>query len=230
MSELTCFIDTHVREVDQNVWGAVPVLQRGMLRNPDRLLSPQDIDRILNGASAPEQPFYLVRNQEMPDPTEYPTRGAVDRLMRDGYTAVMPALQRHTPAIADLCADVMARSAVPSFGGAYMTPPKSQGFKLHWDLGSVTVLQIEGSKKWTLARPVITDEAELAIPWSVRGFSDEEQARPPYRVVTLRKGDVLFIPRAWVHAAQATNEASVHVSIGALHEGIDLDSCSTVFP
>jgi hypothetical protein len=38
------------------------------------------------------------------------------------------------------------------------------------------------------------------------------------------------VPRGWVHAARATSEQSVHVSIGALHKGIDLDSCSTVYP
>lgn len=230
LGTLASFIAEQVNAVSRDPWEARPILRRNMVVGTDKLFNRADIDRILDQAGSDPLPFYLVREQHMPSKNDYPTRADVDRMYADGHTAVAFGIQRHTPAIAQLCQAVMGLTGIPSFGGAYITPPTSQGFKPHWDLGSVTVIQTHGSKDWVIGRPVITTDQEMNIPWSVRGFSEAEQARPPHSIITLEQGDVLFLPRAWVHSARATGEASVHVSIGALHKGIDLDSCRTVFP
>ena len=38
---------------------------------------------------------------------------------------------------------------------AYITPPENQGFAAHYDTHDVFVLQVAGSKRWTIHAPVL---------------------------------------------------------------------------
>jgi hypothetical protein len=87
----------------------------------------------------------------------------------------------------------------------YITPPWSQGFALHSDDHHVLVLQISGTKEWTLAASMLILEERHGM------IVQTPQAT---RAVVLHAGDMLYIPTGLQHKAIAQREASIHLSIG----------------
>jgi hypothetical protein len=108
----------------------------------------------------------------------------------------------------------MADLGHPVQVNAYVTPPQSQGFSAHYDVHDVFVLQVAGQKRWTIHAPVRTaplrDEA-----WADRRAAVEQAATgDPLLEVTLRPGDALYLPRGFLHAAQALGDTSAHLTVG----------------
>ena len=97
----------------------------------------------------------------------------------------------------------------PTQVNAYVTPPESQGFVTHYDEHDVLILQIRGSKIWHLY-----DGTDVAPHEMRRREPVAMAALPSPTDVRLEAGDVLYLPRGRVHAAEATSEV-----IGPLDPG-----------
>lgn len=234
-SPLINFASREVMKAGEDPWAAEPRVMRRLVAAPRELLSLVDLASLLNRAGDDPLVATVVQNHRVVPQHRYPDRNSLNAFLDSGATVTFAALQRRLPVIREVCTQLQTATDVPSFGTAYLTPRNSQGFEAHWDLGSVIVVQIMGTKTWELRRPVITTKAELAVPYSARpdsvnGFREGELDGEPHSIVTLEPGDTLFVPRAWVHSARATDQESLHVSFGALHRGIDLASCYTVYP
>jgi bifunctional lysine-specific demethylase and histidyl-hydroxylase NO66 len=92
---------------------------------------------------------------------------------------------------------------------AYFTPPESQGFVAHFDDHDALIVQLEGSKIWHLYEGIDVPPHEMA------GHPSFTPADLPTPVdVLLETGDVLYVPRGRVHAAESTSELSAHMTIG----------------
>jgi hypothetical protein len=99
----------------------------------------------------------------------------------------------------------------------YATPPHAQAVHAHADDRDVFVVQLEGKKTWVVY-------ADPPVPYP----NNDEQAGKAFalaeafevtapRVVetTLRRGDVLYVPRGFVHAATCGEDASLHATVAA---------------
>ena len=76
------------------------------------------------------------------------------------------------------------------------------------------VLQIDGEKEWTIHAPVL-DAPLRSQPWTERRTAVEAEAvRPPLITTVLKPGDCLYLPRGYLHAAQALGGISTHLTIG----------------
>jgi hypothetical protein len=102
----------------------------------------------------------------------------------------------------------------PTQVNAYITPPSSRGFSPHYDVHDVFVLQVAGQKHWTIHEPVLRDPLRTQ-PWEDRAaeVAAAAEAEPVIDAV-LRPGDVLYLPRGYLHAATALGEISAHLTIG----------------
>ena len=69
------------------------------------------------------------------------------------------------------------------------------------------VAQVEGSKTWRLGPP--TRELPLADE-----VSRHTTLTAPVTEVRLDAGDVLYVPRGWLHEAQAGPAPSLHLTLG----------------
>jgi lysine-specific demethylase/histidyl-hydroxylase NO66 len=136
------------------------------------------------------------------------------RLFADGSTLVLQALHRVWPPIIAFCQELATEFGHPVQANAYVTPPQNQGFGNHYDVHDVFVLQIEGEKKWVIHSPVL--EAPLRDqPWSDRRLAVEKKAKEaPLMETVLRPGDCLYLPRGFLHAAEALGGVSTHLTIG----------------
>ena len=188
------------------------------------LLSVDDVDRIIS--SLPRTPaFRLVRDGRPLDPARYtrPTMvggrlvpgvadaGLVWEEFSAGATIVLQALHRSWPALGAFCRDLELDLTHPVQANAYVTPPAAKGLAVHHDTHDVFVLQVAGTKQWTVHPPVV----ELPLrsqPWSAALGPPAD----PVLAVGMRPGDSMYIPRGFPHAAQAQDGVSVHVTIGVL--------------
>src|SRR5262249_26048300 len=75
----------------------------------------------------------------------------------------------------------------------------------------VFVLQVSGSKHWTLYDTLIE------LPLHGQGFEPEKHSPgAATRELTLRAGDVLYCPRGLFHSARSTDEVSLHITLGLI--------------
>jgi lysine-specific demethylase/histidyl-hydroxylase NO66 len=94
---------------------------------------------------------------------------------------------------------------------AYLTPPgSSQGFAPHYDDVEAFVCQLEGRKRWRVHAPL--RDAERLPRASSRDYDPSELARAgslPVLDAVLEPGDVLYMPRGWIHHACTLPEAEL---------------------
>jgi lysine-specific demethylase/histidyl-hydroxylase NO66 len=206
-------------------WGCAPLLSHtGPFTD---LLSPGSVDELLSRRGL-RTPFLRVAQQGKVLPTSRFTgsggAGAevadqvlddeVMRLYADGATLVLQGLHRLWPPLIDFARALGAELRRPLQVNAYLTPPGSQGFSTHYDTHDVFVLQVDGHKRWRIHEPVLADPLERQ-PWG--GHADEVAATAqgaPAMDVVLGPGDALYLPRGWLHSAEAQETRSLHLTIG----------------
>ncbi|MGI8458942.1 MAG: cupin domain-containing protein [Propionibacteriaceae bacterium] len=135
-------------------------------------------------------------------------------LFADGSTMVLQGLHRTWPPILAFCQQLAAELGHPVQANAYVTPPQNQGFSDHYDVHDVFVLQVEGEKRWSVHAPVLAAPLRDQ-PWTDRRAAVQEAARAePVLEAVLRPGDCLYLPRGYLHAAQALGGVSTHLTLG----------------
>ena len=136
------------------------------------------------------------------------------RRYADGATLVLQGLHRIWPPLIDFARRLGAELRQPLQVNAYLTPAGNKGFATHYDTHDVFVLQVDGTKRWRIHEPVLPDPLERQA-WG--GRKDEVTATadgPPALDVVLAPGDALYLPRGWLHSAEAQGERSLHLTIG----------------
>lgn len=126
-----------------------------------------------------------------------------------GATIVGQALQRTWPPLRDLCGGLAEELGHRVQANAYLSPPDAAGFDLHYDTHDVFVLQVEGTKHWTVHAPVVE------LPHRRRGAPAPAFGEPEWSGV-LEPGDCLYLPRGFGHEARTSDTASLHLTIGVL--------------
>ena len=185
------------------------------------LLSIDVIDRYLSTTTPCRSEVFLVDAARDLKPEDYSflnsePPGRIDlprayELFGAGATISLSQMHERLPSLADLC-----RAAERTFSShfqtnIYLSPPHAQGFKTHFDSHDVFVLQVSGSKLWTLY------DTAIELPLRGQAFDpDKHTAGPPTREFTLRAGDLLYCPRGIYHSARSTNETSLHITLGLI--------------
>ena len=213
------------------IWGREALLSRaGELGGADGfadLLSPAAVDELLSEHGL-RTPFLRVAKQGTVLPAARFTgsggTGAeiadqviddkVLRLYADGATLVLQGLHRMWPPLIDFARRLGGELRQPLQVNAYLTPAASQGFATHYDTHDVFVLQIDGTKRWRIHEPVLPDPLERQA-WGGRADEVGATAQGPAALdVLLEPGDALYLPRGWLHSAQAQAGRSLHITIG----------------
>jgi len=136
--------------------------------------------------------------------------GALSLLFDSGATAIINHIDNLLPAvgtIADAIGDHLgARTAV----NLYASWRSEQGFNAHSDYHDFFILQLAGRKQWTIYKPTRTAPLRGDI------FEPVAEDAVPECVEVLEDGDVLYLPRGWVHAPVPLGP-SLHLTIGIVH-------------
>jgi bifunctional lysine-specific demethylase and histidyl-hydroxylase NO66 len=134
--------------------------------------------------------------------------------IRLGATLVLQGLHRIWPPLMSFAQQLSTDLGHPVQVNAYVTPAQSKGFDAHYDVHDVLVLQIAGEKRWTIHAPV--HEHPLADqPWTDHRAAVTARAKEdPVIDTVLGPGDALYLPRGWLHSAEALGETTIHLTVG----------------
>ncbi len=137
---------------------------------------------------------------------------------RRGATVALPAIHRAWKPLGLLCDAILAQFDHPAHANAYITPGNAAGFTPHYDVHEVLVLQIAGSKRWSLYAPV-TPLPHRSQPFTPQAYSGQA----PLEEVELNAGDLLYLPRGWLHSTRTSTSFSAHVTVGiTVYTWVDL--------
>jgi Cupin superfamily protein len=133
---------------------------------------------------------------------------ALSNQYAQGKTIFVHKLEQRWKSVATLCRDLESTLHHPVNASMFLTPRNSQGVSAHFDSVEVFVLQIEGSKHWRLYKPTVElplKEAFEPIP--------REQIGEPIQEVHVKPGDLIYIPRGFIHEAFASDDSSLHITV-----------------
>jgi len=98
----------------------------------------------------------------------------------------------------------------------YLTPKNAQTFPVHVDDHDVFILQVQGEKVWRLHELRMLSVDRLPLKANLNTTADwgaQRLATPLQAELTLRPGDLLFIPRGMPHCAIAQETSSLHITV-----------------
>mmetsp|Transcript_13180 Transcript_13180/g.19388 ORF Transcript_13180/g.19388 Transcript_13180/m.19388 type:complete len:640 (+) Transcript_13180:175-2094(+) len=114
---------------------------------------------------------------------------------------------------------------------AYLTPPGAfQGFSPHYDDVCAFVLQLEGKKHWKVYRPKISERLPRV---SSKDYTEDEIKDFELVLdVILEKGDLLYMPRGWIHQACTLpcNDHSLHLTVSIMQQWSWVDYLELLLP
>ncbi|HEX3446001.1 MAG TPA: cupin domain-containing protein, partial [Chthoniobacterales bacterium] len=204
------------QEFFSSYWEKKPlVLSR---QSPDtyrELLSLDDVDSALTEMGARYPDITLATGEKIPNSGEFTfADGSIDpvavfKLFSKGTSIVLSNMQRKLPKLTALCRSLTAETSIPFQANLYLTPPRSQGFRLHYDTHDVFILQIAGSKNWRIYG------SPVELPARGRGYSTfKEDPGALSDKFVLQQGDLLYMPRGWYHEAISDESTSLHITLG----------------
>jgi lysine-specific demethylase/histidyl-hydroxylase NO66 len=205
------------------------LVKRGDANRYRGLIDATDTDALLTMAEQlpPEAVDVIGRNKT--SETASNTTGALAGWFSKGATIRVKAIQRFCEPLGDLCRNVEEQCGFPVRANLYCTPGKSRGFDLHFDTHEALVLQLFGNKRWQIFEPTETLPLEFVPPLPFEDASDalkralnrkgtekinKQELGPPAIEELLEPGDCLYLPRGFLHQAEAQDEPSVHLTIG----------------
>ena len=187
----------------------------------ETLLSIDVVDQFLATTTPCRPDVFLVDAARDLDPDDYAFAdssppGRIDlprayQLFDEGATISISQLHERIAPLADVCRALEKTFSAHFQTNIYLSPPNAQGFKTHYDSHDVFVLQVSGSKVWTLY------DAQIALPLRGQAFDpDVHTPGAPTCEITLRAGDLFYCPRGLFHSARSTDETSLHITLGLI--------------
>ncbi|MBO1416615.1 JmjC domain-containing protein [Streptomyces sp. FH025] len=191
------------------------------LEGTDELLrdgvSAADVRIVLGGREVPPADYTWGERSLEPSFAGHVRPGAVTGLLDQGATLVLDNIHRYWRPVGDFCRGLAHEVGTATTATAFLTPPGNTGFPYHFDERGNVLVQTVGSKTWRVREqpfpdplPHETNHDNGPTAAQLERFAHE----PAALEVTLHPGDVLWIPRGWLHSGTATDEPSVHVTIG----------------
>jgi len=171
--------------------------------------------RMLDAGAPPKKPHKIRVTKESDSvlPAEWSTDGKtdvrkLDQLLAGGHSVVINSLEQHVPAFDSICQEIKALTQEGAMVGAIIASAGSAGigaFNIHYDPEDLVIVQVEGTKRWQVFGPPVTNP--------MRGMpkrTPPPESDPVFDEV-LAPGDALFVPAGYWHHCQSGLSTSVHL-------------------
>ncbi|GAA2471597.1 hypothetical protein GCM10023100_27970 [Actinocorallia cavernae] len=185
------------------------------------LVTLDEIDNILASPSTRPPYIRLMKQSRPTDPRNFTFSATVARRQLDGlldhalvmnhfhrgYTVVLDSIEHWLPTVQSLLCSLQMELGAGGRAAVFASPPHEQALEPHADSYEIFVLQVSGSKKWSLYErldPVPRAGARL----------NQDELGPKTESLVLNPGDVLYLPWGTPHVVESLDSPSVHVSIG----------------
>ncbi|MGW0734286.1 JmjC domain-containing protein [Streptomyces sp. NPDC002851] len=194
-------------------------------RNPAAfadLLTLDEVNTLIDAECVAMRNVVLIKDGKILERHTYdggdmPRPGAVRRHLDEGGTISLRQLHTLKPPLSHVQRGIQRDTGCVVHVNAYLTPPRNQGLKYHYDPYVTLIVQLAGRKTWPLHRPFVVNPVTEHLNFLTRGFTYEERkllaSSPPERSMTLEPGDVFWLPRGWVHSPYTEGEeTSLHLT------------------
>jgi lysine-specific demethylase/histidyl-hydroxylase NO66 len=164
--------------------------------------------------------------------------GEVWKNYRQGCTVRLLCPHQHADAIQTLLSLLEVEMGCMTGANAYLTPPEaSQGFAPHYDDIEAFCLQLQGRKRWKVYSPL---PAQKLPRTSSPDFTTEDLKETEAVLdVVLSPGDMLYMPRGWIHEActldgpsskKKDDGHSLHLTVSAMQQWAWVDLLEVLLP
>lgn len=140
--------------------------------------------------------------------------GQVLRELKEGATIRVAHIEHYLPSLSRFCRGLEKVLHMPIRANLYMTPPFSQGFQPHYDLDDIFVVQMLGQKEW-FWHSAYANQAALPnadIPFDSAKHTAIGSPKP----ILMKTGDVLYLPRGFMHEVRTNEVASIHITFATI--------------
>lgn len=208
------------------------VLQRDNHSFFDNLLNEADINEFLSRKDIYYPFIRVVKNGQVLPKSEYlkqPIETGFDivdvdkvfGIYNSGGTIIIQKGQLSISKLSEFCNEVENETNFSLNANLYVTQKNTQGFEPHYDTHDIFILQIAGKKSWRLY------DSFFNLPLSSQSISKADSDRylttTPDSEIELLPGDLIYIPRGFVHDTFTTDSTSIHITLGVFpHTRIDL--------
>ena len=218
----TLLSPTSVQDFVQSHWGRAPLVVRALDKSRfNGVLDLGGFEFLLSSVAATGW-LSIVSDGEIKPPARdqltidgTPSMNAIARAVAEKKSLLLLNVNRLERGVGSFCrriaGDFRALGLVlgkPVRANAYFTPPNAQGLDPHYDDHDVLVLQLHGAKRWRLHGE--------AVKWPRKPMVDKlprEFVKAKPEEVTLATGDVLYLPRGFVHEAASQDSSSLHLTL-----------------
>ncbi|MDE0779253.1 MAG: hypothetical protein OSB67_00750 [Alphaproteobacteria bacterium] len=146
-----------------------------------------------------------------------PDAGKVKSWLRRGASIVANDIDTLTPGLISAANAMESRLGGKVQSNLYCSWDQHQAFPTHFDTHEVFALHVAGEKVWRIYEgrldSPIANDAFLSLDEEYHLKNRGEVAQE----VTLKPGDVLYIPRGLYHDALASSDGCIHISFGVTH-------------
>ncbi|MGD0193031.1 MAG: cupin domain-containing protein [Rhizomicrobium sp.] len=129
----------------------------------------------------------------------------VEAHLAEGFNLCITRIDEHAPHLTALCDDIRARTFEQIKIGVIVTTGKIGAFKLHYDPEDLIILQVEGSKRWKIYGPAVSNPVIDMPP------PEPPPEQTPIFDDVLQAGDFLFVPGGNWHRCENGPGRSVHL-------------------
>jgi bifunctional lysine-specific demethylase and histidyl-hydroxylase MINA len=152
-----------------------------------------------------------------------PLAQELDTLLGTGGPVIINKIDTIQPAIASMSAEIARGLSARTGVNAYISPHRKDAQDLHADDHEVLVLQLHGTKRWTIGSSI----AKGMVASNLFQIDHEPLKRhardnDSFRAVDLEPGDLLYLPRGMFHQATSIGPVSIHLTFSGLRPtGLD---------
>mmetsp|Transcript_11030 Transcript_11030/g.16680 ORF Transcript_11030/g.16680 Transcript_11030/m.16680 type:complete len:706 (-) Transcript_11030:15-2132(-) len=173
-----------------------------------------------------------VRGDEEPEYIAAETKDVFENF-ESGCTVRLLCPQKHNDEVHSLLSNMECEFGCMVGSNAYLTPggSQNQGFAPHYDDIEALVLQLEGYKRW-LVYPPFSKVATLPRESSKDFTEDDMKDVRPVIDIELGPGDVLYMPRGWIHQANTcrSKHHSLHLTVSSWQHWSWADYLEIIIP
>ncbi len=156
--------------------------------------------------------------------TNRPNVNKVQKLVSKGASIILNDIEKYNSNLLKIADELQTLTNGRCQGNLYFSMASHQAFGPHFDLHDVFAIHFEGEKVWNIYENI--EDAPINHPAFI--ISTEERVQRAGKLidqVTLKPGDLLYIPRGQYHDALASENGAIHVAFGLTYfKPIDLMS------
>lgn len=211
----------HVRGTPERTADIMTLAGLNALMSMTSVWSPQTLKLFVDRAPVPV-PEYCTRALALGGEVLRPDPDKVQDWIGRGASVILNDIDALAPGVRHLANTLQEATGGRSQANLYFSMAQRQAFGPHCDVHEVFAVHCHGEKVWN----IYENREDTPINHPTFQFSDKERERRAGKVaeqVTLRPGDLLYIPRGLYHDALASKNGALHIAFGVtLPKPLDL--------